>query len=174
MLNQFFLSLCKGDGSDLQSALAEWTGQKTVPNVFVKGERIGGCDGESSPSEILLLYRTESQENYCVVHCVLGSKFVLTMVLTPAEQLPWQCTTVGSWCLCWRRLEQLPVPVPRPLPLRLYRQSSTALSFSWLGGYLPLLYTIVVLWLSLLYYKIKTNKGFHRPELPVGCWLLNL
>ncbi|XP_039790503.1 glutaredoxin-C4, chloroplastic-like isoform X2 [Panicum virgatum] len=24
--------------------LAEWTGQRTVPNVFVKGERIGGCD----------------------------------------------------------------------------------------------------------------------------------
>jgi len=37
--------LCSaGDGADLQSALAEWTGQKTVPNVFVKGERIGGCD----------------------------------------------------------------------------------------------------------------------------------
>ncbi|OEL24347.1 hypothetical protein BAE44_0014634, partial [Dichanthelium oligosanthes] len=28
----------------LQSALAEWTGQKTVPNIFIKGERIGGCD----------------------------------------------------------------------------------------------------------------------------------
>ncbi|CAN6245131.1 unnamed protein product, partial [Urochloa humidicola] len=37
-------SLSSGDGSDLQSALAEWTGQRTVPNVFVKGERIGGCD----------------------------------------------------------------------------------------------------------------------------------
>ncbi|PAN07075.1 hypothetical protein GQ55_1G302600 [Panicum hallii var. hallii] len=34
----------ESDGSDLQSALAEWTGQRTVPNVFVKGERIGGCD----------------------------------------------------------------------------------------------------------------------------------
>ncbi|AQK72652.1 Grx_C2.1-glutaredoxin subgroup I [Zea mays] len=33
-----------GDGAELQSALAEWTGQRTVPNVFVKGERIGGCD----------------------------------------------------------------------------------------------------------------------------------
>jgi glutaredoxin 3 len=45
----------ESDGSDLQSALAEWTGQRTVPNVFVKGERIGGCDGESLPSEVLLL-----------------------------------------------------------------------------------------------------------------------
>jgi len=34
----------ESDGSDLQSALAEWTGQRTVPNIFVKGERIGGCD----------------------------------------------------------------------------------------------------------------------------------
>ncbi|RCV07339.1 hypothetical protein SETIT_1G236000v2 [Setaria italica] len=34
----------ESDGSDLQSALAEWTGQKTVPNVFIKGQHIGGCD----------------------------------------------------------------------------------------------------------------------------------
>ncbi|AQK72651.1 Grx_C2.1 - glutaredoxin subgroup I [Zea mays] len=34
----------ESDGAELQSALAEWTGQRTVPNVFVKGERIGGCD----------------------------------------------------------------------------------------------------------------------------------
>ncbi|KAK3158465.1 hypothetical protein QOZ80_2AG0137590 [Eleusine coracana subsp. coracana] len=32
------------DGPELQAALAEWTGQRTVPNVFVKGKRIGGCD----------------------------------------------------------------------------------------------------------------------------------
>ncbi|TVU29204.1 hypothetical protein EJB05_20762 [Eragrostis curvula] len=34
----------ESDGSELQSALLEWTGQRTVPNVFVKGKRIGGCD----------------------------------------------------------------------------------------------------------------------------------
>ncbi|KAL6634748.1 hypothetical protein ACP70R_027419 [Stipagrostis hirtigluma subsp. patula] len=34
----------ESDGSELQSALAEWTGQRTVPNVFIKGKRIGGCD----------------------------------------------------------------------------------------------------------------------------------
>ncbi|XP_062219676.1 glutaredoxin-like [Phragmites australis] len=34
----------ESDGSELQSALAEWTGQRSVPNVFIKGERIGGCD----------------------------------------------------------------------------------------------------------------------------------
>lgn len=30
------------DGADIQAALAELTGQKTVPNVFIKGEHIGG------------------------------------------------------------------------------------------------------------------------------------
>ncbi|KAK4568695.1 hypothetical protein RGQ29_004197 [Quercus rubra] len=32
------------DGSDIQSALADWTGQRTVPNVFIGGKHIGGCD----------------------------------------------------------------------------------------------------------------------------------
>ncbi|KAK4781883.1 hypothetical protein SAY86_015985 [Trapa natans] len=34
----------ENDGSDIQSALAEWTGQRTVPNVFIGGKHIGGCD----------------------------------------------------------------------------------------------------------------------------------
>ncbi|GAB4854820.1 Glutaredoxin-C2 [Ancistrocladus abbreviatus] len=33
-----------GNGSEIQSALLEWTGQKTVPNVFIGGNCIGGCD----------------------------------------------------------------------------------------------------------------------------------
>ncbi|XP_010037548.2 glutaredoxin [Eucalyptus grandis] len=32
------------DGSEIQMALAEWTGQRTVPNVFIGGKHIGGCD----------------------------------------------------------------------------------------------------------------------------------
>ncbi|KAG2678860.1 hypothetical protein I3760_11G023400 [Carya illinoinensis] len=32
------------DGDDIQSALLEWTGQRTVPNVFSGGKHIGGCD----------------------------------------------------------------------------------------------------------------------------------
>ncbi|VVB17824.1 unnamed protein product [Arabis nemorensis] len=32
------------DGGEIQSALSEWTGQTTVPNVFIKGKHIGGCD----------------------------------------------------------------------------------------------------------------------------------
>ncbi|KAM7273696.1 hypothetical protein ACFE04_028360 [Oxalis oulophora] len=34
----------QSDGSDIQAALAEWTGQRTVPNVFIQGNHIGGCD----------------------------------------------------------------------------------------------------------------------------------
>uniref|UniRef100_A0A5B6Z417 Putative glutaredoxin-like n=1 Tax=Davidia involucrata TaxID=16924 RepID=A0A5B6Z417_DAVIN len=34
----------ESDGSDIQSALAEWTKLKTVPNVFIGGNHIGGCD----------------------------------------------------------------------------------------------------------------------------------
>lgn len=32
------------DGADIQEALAEMTGQRTVPNVFIKGEHLGGND----------------------------------------------------------------------------------------------------------------------------------
>ncbi|XP_074310818.1 glutaredoxin-C6 [Silene latifolia] len=34
----------ESDGSDIQAALAEWTKQRTVPNVFIGGKHIGGCD----------------------------------------------------------------------------------------------------------------------------------
>ena len=32
------------DGADIQAALAELTGQRTVPNVFIKGKHLGGND----------------------------------------------------------------------------------------------------------------------------------
>ncbi|CAH8280626.1 unnamed protein product [Arabidopsis lyrata] len=32
------------DGGEIQSALSEWTGQSTVPSVFIKGKHIGGSD----------------------------------------------------------------------------------------------------------------------------------
>ncbi|XWS50938.1 hypothetical protein CRYUN_Cryun12cG0134100 [Craigia yunnanensis] len=34
----------ESDGDEMQAALAEWTGQMTVPNVFIGGIHIGGCD----------------------------------------------------------------------------------------------------------------------------------
>lgn len=33
-----------GDGPEVQAALHQWTGQRTVPNVFIGGQHIGGCD----------------------------------------------------------------------------------------------------------------------------------
>ena len=32
------------DGREVQAALLELTGQRTVPNIFVKGKHVGGCD----------------------------------------------------------------------------------------------------------------------------------
>jgi glutaredoxin 3 len=32
------------DGEQMQAALLEMTGQKTVPSIFVGGKHIGGCD----------------------------------------------------------------------------------------------------------------------------------
>ncbi|KAF7123655.1 hypothetical protein RHSIM_Rhsim12G0165900 [Rhododendron simsii] len=34
----------ENDGSETQQALAELTGQGTVPNVFIGGKHNGGCD----------------------------------------------------------------------------------------------------------------------------------
>lgn len=38
----------RSDGGDLQMALARLTGQRTVPNVFVNGEHLGGNDGAAT------------------------------------------------------------------------------------------------------------------------------
>ncbi|KAG0501540.1 hypothetical protein HPP92_001612 [Vanilla planifolia] len=32
----------ESDGAQVQSALAEWTGQRMVPNIFIGGNHIGG------------------------------------------------------------------------------------------------------------------------------------
>ncbi|PWN48493.1 putative GRX1-glutaredoxin [Violaceomyces palustris] len=32
------------DGGEIQSYLAEKTGQRTVPNIFINGNHLGGCD----------------------------------------------------------------------------------------------------------------------------------
>ncbi|KAJ3031058.1 UNVERIFIED_CONTAM: hypothetical protein HDU68_006646 [Siphonaria sp. JEL0065] len=32
------------DGDDIQAYLAQKTGQRTVPNIFIGGNQIGGCD----------------------------------------------------------------------------------------------------------------------------------
>ena len=32
------------EGGEVQAYLAQKTGQRTVPNIFVKGQHLGGCD----------------------------------------------------------------------------------------------------------------------------------
>ena len=32
------------DGSAIQNELKSMTGQRTVPNIFINGEHVGGCD----------------------------------------------------------------------------------------------------------------------------------
>eukprot|EP01038_Epipyxis_sp_PR26KG_P016122 gene16122-21912_t len=32
------------EGADIQAELLTMTGQKTVPNIFINGEHLGGCD----------------------------------------------------------------------------------------------------------------------------------
>jgi len=34
----------ESDGDAIQAALLEWTGQRTVPNVFIGGKHVGGSD----------------------------------------------------------------------------------------------------------------------------------
>jgi len=34
----------RADGADIQTALQELTGQRTVPNIFVNQQHVGGCD----------------------------------------------------------------------------------------------------------------------------------
>ncbi|KDQ62883.1 hypothetical protein JAAARDRAFT_28858 [Jaapia argillacea MUCL 33604] len=36
------------DGSDIQNYLLEKTGQRTVPNIFINKEHVGGCDAVTS------------------------------------------------------------------------------------------------------------------------------
>ncbi|KAJ0100486.1 hypothetical protein Patl1_20631 [Pistacia atlantica] len=38
------IGLIEGDGEEIQSALAQRVGQRTVPNVFIGGKHFGGCD----------------------------------------------------------------------------------------------------------------------------------
>jgi glutaredoxin len=33
------------DGAAMQTALVEISKQRTVPNIFIKGKHLGGCDG---------------------------------------------------------------------------------------------------------------------------------
>jgi len=59
------------DGEAIQAALLEKTGQRTVPNVFINGEHIGGCDDTMklhANNELLTLIANElPQYDYDIV-----------------------------------------------------------------------------------------------------------
>merc|ERR1712115_667212 len=59
------------DGEAIQAALLEKTGQRTVPNVFINGEHIGGCDDTMklhANNELLTLISNElPQYDYDIV-----------------------------------------------------------------------------------------------------------
>jgi glutaredoxin 3 len=42
-------------GDKLREGLAEVTGRRTVPQVFIGGKHVGGCDGECGVSAELLI-----------------------------------------------------------------------------------------------------------------------
>ena len=112
------LFFCEGDGPDMQSALAQWTGQRTVPNVFINGKHIGGCDGEpfclhyvDTYTGILAQYDWPPSTKLCYTsYCLLAIGFCLTcqfLCVLGQTLLHWR--SQGSWCICWGRLEQSPV-----------------------------------------------------------------
>ena len=74
--------LCfEGDGAEIQSALREWTGQSTVPNVFIGGKHMGGCDCKS-PFCIQFRYnRTPPLTNLFIIFWVffLSGSFAAVM-----------------------------------------------------------------------------------------------
>lgn len=37
---------CAADGAQVQAALSKVSGMRTVPQVFVGGQLVGGCDGK--------------------------------------------------------------------------------------------------------------------------------
>merc|ERR550534_235817 len=62
------------EGPAIQAALAEKTGQRTVPNTFINGEHVGGCDDPFKlPSENKLLSMVQAEfHNYDYDIMVIG------------------------------------------------------------------------------------------------------
>lgn len=51
------LYLLTDDGPEIQDALSEYIGRRTVPQVFIHGKHLGGSDGEYAP---LALFQTSN------------------------------------------------------------------------------------------------------------------
>ena len=98
------------DGSEMQSGLAEWTGQRSVPNVFIGGKHIGGCDGIQHLPYLTLPF-------LCVANLVNSVSRPSTCIL----QQPLRCMVLESSFRCWLKLEQLPKLIPQEVPKLLSR-----------------------------------------------------
>ena len=48
------------DGADIQALLKDFTGQRTVPNIFINGKHIGGCD------DLMSLHKSAKLESLLV------------------------------------------------------------------------------------------------------------
>lgn len=60
------------NGDAIQAALAEKTGQKTVPNVFAKGNHIGGADDVMAAQKEARLWPMIRDEKYEYDLVVIG------------------------------------------------------------------------------------------------------
>ncbi|KAI0562578.1 glutaredoxin [Gracilaria domingensis] len=54
----------RDDGDDIKGFLLEKTGQRTVPNVFVKGSHVGGCDGKLHAVFLYKIVAVTNEDNY--------------------------------------------------------------------------------------------------------------
>lgn len=69
----------RDDGADVRSWLLETTGQRTVPNVFIRGTHVGGCDGT-------------------FLHIIIHAFFLLLLPSVPFLFL--SCGGRGVWRIC--------------------------------------------------------------------------
>lgn len=77
----------------MQSALAQWTGQRTVPNVFIGGKHIGGCDGiRHLPSHSVFV----NLHTWCTLFHAIFVYFAATIALHGGGNLVPLLTEVGA------------------------------------------------------------------------------
>lgn len=68
------------DGDEIQSGLQEVSGMRTVPQVFVGGALVGGCDGM-----------------LCMIWRSVFVDFAYLYVFNGMMQIPWQRTKMVDW-----------------------------------------------------------------------------
>ena len=70
-----FPCLFAENGSSIQDGLIQMTGQKTVPNVFIRGKHLGGADDTMKAQEegrLLSMLQEDSEHGYDYDLIVIG------------------------------------------------------------------------------------------------------